>query len=213
MKSRPPRTKTPAAPAVGARTFTRGAQDARRRAARKRVPGEQQQLGPLLRRQLRRVPRAAWVCALVAFLNAACWSVISPPFENPDEPSHFAYVQRLAETGKLPTSSAEKFPPAEYTVLNDLHYSQVRFHSEQGTISTPAEQRQLESDLAKPLARSGGEGATGVSASQPPLYYALETIPYAPGLGRQPARPGCADAPALRADGRPDGAVRLPVRA
>ncbi len=181
VKSRPPRGKPPAAPAVGARSFTRGAEDARRRAARKRTPGEQQQLGSLVRSQLRRMPRAAWVCALVAFLNAACWSVISPPFENPDEPSHFAYVQRLAETGKLPTSSAEKFPPVEYTILNDLHYAQVRFHSEQGTISTPAEQRKLESDLAKPLARTGEEGATGVSASQPPLYYALETIPY--GLG------------------------------
>ena len=30
---------------------------------------------------LRRVPRAAWICALVAFLNAACWSLITPPFQ------------------------------------------------------------------------------------------------------------------------------------
>ena len=174
VKNRPLRSEPPAAPAVGARSFTRGARNAQRRTARKRAPGEQQRLGPLLLR----VPRAAWVCALVAFLNAACWSVISPPFENPDEPSHFAYVERLAQTGKLPASSAESFPRAEYTVLSDLHYSQVRYHSEQGTISTEAEQRQLERDLAKPLARSDEEGATGVSASQPPLYYALETIPY-----------------------------------
>ena len=66
----------------------------------------------------------------------------------------------------------------------------MRFHSEQGTISTPAEQRKLESDLAKPLARTGEEGATGVSASQPPLYYALETIPYGLAIDRQPTRPG-----------------------
>jgi hypothetical protein len=177
-KNRPRRGEPPATPAVGARSFTRGARDVRRRTARKWTPGERRRLGPLVRGQLRRVPRAAWMCALVAFLNAACWSVISPPFEIPDEPSHFAYVERLAQTGKLPTSSAETFPLIEYTVLNDLNYSQVRFHSEQGTISTSAEQRKLESDLAKPLSRSG-EGTTGVSASQPPLYYALETIPYA----------------------------------
>jgi Predicted membrane protein (DUF2142) len=180
VKPGPRRGNTPAPPAVGARSFTRGARDARRRAARKRAPGEQRPLGEILRSQLRRVPRAAWVCALVAFLNAACWSVISPPFEVPDEPSHFAYVQRLAETGKLPTSSAETFPLGEYTILNDLRYSQVRYHSEQGTISSPAAQRKLESDLAKPLATEG-EGSTGVSASQPPLYYAIETIPYALG--------------------------------
>jgi hypothetical protein len=178
VKNRPRRSEPPVAPAIGARSFTRGARNAQRRTARKRAPGEQQRLGPLLLGQLRRLPRAAWVCALVAFLNAACWSVISPPFENPDEPSHFAYVERLAQTGKLPASSLESFPRAEYTVLNDLHYSRVRFHAEQGTISTEAQQHQLESDLAKPLARSDEEGATGVSASQPPLYYALETIPY-----------------------------------
>ncbi len=179
VKGRPRHSETPAAPAVGARPFTRGAQDVRRRAARRRTPGEQQRLGQLLFGQLRRIPRAAWVCALVAFLNAACWSVISPPFETPDEPSHFAYVQLLAETGSLPHSSAETFPPAEYTVLSDLHYSQVRYHSEQGTISTPTQQHTLERDLAKPLARSAPGDGTGVSASQPPLYYALETIPYA----------------------------------
>jgi hypothetical protein len=179
VKSRPKRSVTPAAPAVGARSLRRGAKDARRRAAHKRAPGEQQRLGPLVHSQLRRLPRAAWVCALVAFLNAASWSVISPPFEIPDEPSHFAYVQRLAETGKLPNSNAEAFPLAEYTVLSDLHYSQVRYHSEQGTISTPAQQHALESALARPLARSSNRGGTGVSASQPPLYYALETVPYA----------------------------------
>jgi hypothetical protein len=179
VKGGPRQGETSIAPAVGARSLTRGAQNIPRRAARKRAPGEQQQLGPLLRGQLRRIPRAAWVCALVAFLNAACWSVISPPFEVPDEPSHFAYVQLLAETGSLPHSSAEAFPPAEYAVLADLHYSQVRYHSEQGTISTPAQQHTLEENLAKPLARTASGGGTGVSASQPPLYYALETIPYA----------------------------------
>jgi len=57
---------------------------------------------------LRRIPTAAWVCALVAFVSAACWSFITPPFQVPDEPAHFAYVQQLAETGKLPTSGAEQ---------------------------------------------------------------------------------------------------------
>jgi hypothetical protein len=177
-KTKPKQAATPAGPAVGGRSFTRSAMDARRRATRRRALRAQQQREPGLRDRLRGVPTAAWVCALVAFLNAACWSVISPPFENPDEPSHFAYVQLLAETGNLPKSSAETFPHQEYTVLNDLHYSQVRFHSEQGTISSEAEQRTLERDLAKPLPRTGVEEATGVSAAQPPLYYALETIPY-----------------------------------
>ena len=122
------------------------------------------------------------------------------PIEIPDEPSHFAYVQRLAETGKLPNSSAETFPPAEYTVLNDLHYAQVRYHSEQDTISTPAQQHTLERDLAKPLPRSGPVGGTGVSASSRrcTTHWRRSRTPW---VGRQPARRGCADAAALGVDG------------
>jgi 4-amino-4-deoxy-L-arabinose transferase-like glycosyltransferase len=125
----------------------------------------------------RRIPRAAWICALVAVLNAACWSIVSPPFEIPDEPSHFAYVQRLAETGRLPSGSKEKFPRAEEAVLDALLYSNVRFSPGVPTISTQAAQRRLERTLAAPLPRTGSPQA-GVAASQPPLYYALEVVPY-----------------------------------
>ncbi|HXA53342.1 MAG TPA: DUF2142 domain-containing protein [Solirubrobacteraceae bacterium] len=180
-KGKPTRNGGPTRPDAGGRTPVGGLRDAQRPGTSRRTPGARSRGQPsaLARTWVGRVPRAAWVCALVGFLNAACWSIVSPPFENPDEPAHFAYVQRLAQTGELPKSSRELFPPAESTVLNDLHYAQVRFHSEQGTIAGEAEQRTLESDLAKPLALSDEEGATGVSASQPPLYYALEIVPYA----------------------------------
>jgi hypothetical protein len=177
VKGKPKRNGRPTRPGGG--TLASGVTATPRHGASWRAPSRGQQPGATARAWLKRMPRAAWVCALVAFLNAACWSIISPPFENPDEPAHFAYVQRLAQTGKLPKSSQESFPEGEYTVLNDLHYDQVRYHSEQGTISSEAEQRKLERDLAKPLALSDEEGATGVSASQPPLYYALEVVPYA----------------------------------
>jgi hypothetical protein len=134
-------------------------------------------LAARVRAGLRTVPRAAWLCAAVACLNAACWSVLSPPFEVPDEPSHYAYVARLAETGSLPTGSGEAFTRAEMGALSLLRVNNVRFDPSQRTISTPAEQRRLEHVLAAPLPRAGSPQA-GVAASQPPLYYALETIPY-----------------------------------
>jgi hypothetical protein len=174
VQSRPKPIETVAAPVAKPRPSTRGAPDARRAARRRATAERRNGLG------LRGVPRAAWVCALVAFANAACWSVISPPFQMPDEPSHFAYVQRLAETGTLPKGSGEKFPNAEVVALNDLRYSEVRERPAAGTISTAGEQHKLEHDLASPYARTGSAEA-GVAASQPPLYYALETLPY--GLG------------------------------
>jgi 4-amino-4-deoxy-L-arabinose transferase-like glycosyltransferase len=125
---------------------------------------------------MRRLPRAAWACAAVAFLNAACWSLISPPFQAPDEPSHFAYVQELAESRQLPNSDLESFSPAEQTILADLEQGRVRYSPQTPTIATATAQRRLERDLAKPLSRTSRNA--GVAASEPPLYYALETVPY-----------------------------------
>jgi 4-amino-4-deoxy-L-arabinose transferase-like glycosyltransferase len=125
---------------------------------------------------------AAWVCALVAIVNAATWSVISPPFQLPDEPSHFAYVEHLAETGHLPSSAEEKYSPAEREALSYLLYGQVRFSDESHTIASQAEQLSLERALAVPLSRSE-PGDAGVAAAEPPLYYALETVPYLLGSG------------------------------
>jgi Predicted membrane protein (DUF2142) len=131
---------------------------------------------------LRRVPRTAWACALVATLSAACWSLVTPPFQAPDEPSHFAYVQYLAETGSLPTSSSAKFSEEEEAVLRGLRLVAVRWHPEVRTIYPAGARAELQSALAAPLARVGPSSA-GVATSEPPLYYALEAIPYYLGSG------------------------------
>ncbi|MGO9762755.1 MAG: DUF2142 domain-containing protein [Solirubrobacteraceae bacterium] len=130
----------------------------------------------------RRIPRTGLLCALVAFLNAACWSVITPPFQVPDEPSHFAYVQLLAETGRLPASSGFAFSQEEEAALADLRQSEVRWHPEVKTISSPSELRRLHRDLALPLSRVG-DGEAGAAAGEPPAYYALAVIPYYLGAG------------------------------
>jgi 4-amino-4-deoxy-L-arabinose transferase-like glycosyltransferase len=141
--------------------------------------------GDALRRTLavaRRVPAAAWLCALVACLNAATWSVISPPFQVIDEPEHVAYVVQLA-AGRLPTKSGE-FSLEEAVALHDTHLQEVAEEPEHQTISSNAQQEKLQSDLklVKDEPNNGGTYA-GVAASQPPLYYALETIPYSIGAG------------------------------
>jgi 4-amino-4-deoxy-L-arabinose transferase-like glycosyltransferase len=131
---------------------------------------------------LRRVPTVAWLCALVAILNAACWSILTPPFQITDEPDHFAYVQELAENGKLPKLDTHAYSFEEIFALQDLNYFAVRRQPRTTAISTQAQQRHLASDLAASIPRRGREAA-GLATSQPPLYYALETIPYALGSG------------------------------
>jgi hypothetical protein len=129
--------------------------------------------------QLGRVGRRAspiWALLLIATLSAVSWSIVTPPFQVTDEPSHFSYAQILAETGHLPRSPSGNFSQEELLAEQDLSQHYVHFNPAVGTIWSDAQQRRLEHDLALPLSRVG-QGAA-VAAPQPPLYYALETIPY-----------------------------------
>jgi predicted membrane protein DUF2142 len=165
------------------RARARSARQARRRVvrARARAVGSRTVL-QFAREVLARIPTAARACALLAFVNAVCWSLITPPFQAPDEPSHFAYVQQLAETGRLPTGSGESFSAEESVALRDLRQVDVLLAPAVKPIVSRGEQQALEHDLSESPPRRGGGGA-GVAASQPPLYYALETVPYAVGSG------------------------------
>jgi 4-amino-4-deoxy-L-arabinose transferase-like glycosyltransferase len=129
-------------------------------------------------RAVARVPLAVWI-ALVATLNAACWSFVTPPFQVPDEPSHFAYVKQLAETGRTPSLSVGQLSEEESIVLTGARFLQVGGEPGFPTIATQAEQRQLERDLAAAarLPRDGSEDASSAT-SEPPLYYAIEAVPY-----------------------------------
>jgi 4-amino-4-deoxy-L-arabinose transferase-like glycosyltransferase len=129
---------------------------------------------------LRGVPLAAWLCALVACLNAIGWSFITPPFQVPDEHAHFAYVERLARTGHLPTSGAQEFPLDEQVTLQDLEVARVSLQPNHHPIGSVAKQRTLEHEvaLATGLSPAPGDGPAGAAAAEPPLYYAIEAIPY-----------------------------------
>jgi Predicted membrane protein (DUF2142) len=164
--------------APSSRSFTRQAQALRGRAKRKRAtrptrPG----LLSRAREALSSVPRAAWICAAIACVNAVCWSLLVPPFQVTDEPTHFAYTQQLAENVKLPTSAHATFSPDEEAVLSDIRQYEVRQSPETHTISSAAEQQRLQKDLDRHLSRHG-EGGVGGAYNDPPLYYLIETIPY-----------------------------------
>jgi hypothetical protein len=167
--------RSPAPPIAGAQTTAPQA-----KAERHLEPRAARRLRTL-RAGLSVVPAAAWACACVAFLSAASWSILTPPFQAPDEPSHFAYAQILAETGALPQLGASAYSPEESAVLTDLNMRTVRYNPAIQTISSDAQQQRLRRDQDRPLSRDG-LGA-GVATSEPPLYYALQTIPYLLGGG------------------------------
>ncbi len=125
----------------------------------------------------RRVPRAGRACFLIAFVNAAIWGVVVPPFQVPDEIAHFGYAQYLAETGKAPPQgSGAQYSPQEQTALENLYFFEVIGHAGERGIFTPSEDHALRAALVgkSPV----GQGGVSSVTNQPPLYYALEAIPY-----------------------------------
>jgi hypothetical protein len=166
---------------TGVRAFERATRRSGRRAARREA--RRRSLASAgarrsLRELLRPIPSAAWICAAVAFLNAACWSVITPPFQVPDEPNHVAYVKTLVQTGSLPSASA-RFSAEQTAATDDLNSDAVTENPEIQSISTRAQEQRLERDLvSSERSPEQGDGGAGEAASEPPLYYALQAIPF-----------------------------------
>ncbi len=136
---------------------------------------------------LTRVPTTARVCAVIALLNACVWSLVTPPFQGKDEVDHFAYVAQLAQTGALPSTRPGSYSPQEALLLGGLHYYEMRFSPATPAIGSDAEQRTLTAD-ANAGRSTRGSGFAGVASPEPPLYYALQVVPYLLGGGNMLAQ-------------------------
>jgi len=132
-------------------------------------------------RALGSVPSAAWLCALVAIVNAVAWSVITPPFHVPDEPQHFSYTQTIVEAGRLPRP--ERVPalsPEEQAVMAASGFESVIGNPTGRPPWTAAEDSAVRRALDSRASRVPQGGYSNVT-NYPPLYYLLEAGPYALG--------------------------------
>ena len=126
----------------------------------------------------RRVPLWAWV-ALITFVHAAGWSIVSPVFQTPDEPEHFAYAQYLAETGRA--VDATPGPRAVYSSAETMGLEATRMQSviERAQAKVPwlaAEEGtwRARHDATKPRApQDNGGGSHPATSPHSPAYYAL----------------------------------------
>jgi len=133
---------------------------------------------------VRRIPAAAWVCAAVGALNCVAWSLITPAFQVPDEPDHYAYVEQLATAGRPPANDAaaiSRVSSSEQAALVGLGTERVQFHEYVPSITTPAQQAALLDRLRTHPSRNDGNGVSLAGSPQPPLYYALQVPAYAVG--------------------------------
>jgi Predicted membrane protein (DUF2142) len=125
------------------------------------------------------IPRAAWVCAAVALANGLAWSLITPPFQAPDENAHYAYVQQLAERAAMPhvLNPEGSLSPREDAMLFALHTYAIIGDAAEPSVITAAQQRLVEATERRKLSPRG-DGDALTATDNPPLYYVLETIPY-----------------------------------
>jgi Predicted membrane protein (DUF2142) len=126
-----------------------------------------------------RLPPAAWMCVLVALANCLAWSLITPPFQAPDENAHYAYVQQLAERAAMPRVVNPEGPlsPREDAMLSALGTYAIIGRASQPSLLTNAQQRVVEVTAARRLSPRG-DGDALTATDNPPLYYLLEVVPY-----------------------------------
>ncbi len=115
--------------------------------------------------------------AAVAILNAIAWSLVTPAFQVPDEVGHVAYVQALGETGRAPAH-----PPAlaisreQAAAMADGGFGAVGRETFRAGAWSRWQGHGFPSG-GRPLARRATI-PVGEAEPEPPLYYALEAIPY-----------------------------------
>ncbi len=115
-----------------------------------------------------------WACAVLAFLNAALWAMVIPPYQVTDEQAHVSYAQYMAETGRPPRPiglSSPSYSEEQNAVLGALPFS-----VEGAPSWSSADDQALRQRLDDGLSRRAESGAFR-AATYPPLYYAIEAIP------------------------------------
>jgi hypothetical protein len=118
---------------------------------------------------------AAWIFAIAA-LNFACWALLTPAFQAPDEVDHFAYTQSLVERGEAPSRNprarADRWSSAEALLLDDMGF--LTDHQVGGSRLpwTTPDQAHYRSQVAARHHSSSNGGGNETAATHGALYYA-----------------------------------------
>jgi Dolichyl-phosphate-mannose-protein mannosyltransferase len=124
---------------------------------------------------------------VLAVLAAVGWICALPPVQGPDEDSHIAYAQRVAETRSIPWSEvAPPGPDPGLPYSTELAYA-LTFGSVTPSWGNPfsrpartdADVRVWQSHDETLGPEAGADGGFTPAMRNPPLYYVYEAIPYA----------------------------------
>lgn len=122
--------------------------------------------------------------AAVLLLGVA-WAMLTPPLQAPDETTHFAYAQALAERGTSPGDPGRATFSTEQRLLQDAAATQSPALTPSGrpSWSSAAAARWRRAEAALPREARGDGGGPNPASLNPPLYYAYGALPYWAGSG------------------------------
>ena len=119
------------------------------------------------------------------FVTGVAWALLVPPFQAPDENSHFGYLQHLGERFELPGDEQRKLFSTEQELARDRSRSDqvAGILERRPQWSQAAEERWRDEQAALPDAARGDGGGANPAATNPPLYYLYEAPAYLAGSG------------------------------
>lgn len=133
------------------------------------------------RSALRAVPRPLAVLLGAVLLLGLCWALLTPPFQAPDEQSHFGYVQSLVEGPGLPGDPER---PAFSTEQLRAHDASNSDQTAANLLAKPEWSRDVweawqRQDARIPAGDKSDGGGVNPAAGNPPLSYLVDAVPYA----------------------------------
>lgn len=123
---------------------------------------------------------AAWLIAALVVLSGLTWALIVPQWQGPDEISHFAYVQCVAETGQPQTDDGNRLlfsKEHQYAMEQSLTDTIKANRNAKPPWSQSARQKweTLQTTSGAPAGDGCGRATT---SAYTPAYYALSAIGY-----------------------------------
>ena len=115
----------------------------------------------------------------VALVGVA-WALLVPPFQVPDENSHFGYAQRLAESFELPGDAERPLFSTEQELSEDGSNSEqaAAVLETKPEWSEAAYERWRDQEERLPDGARTDGGGPNPASTNPPLYYLYESLPY-----------------------------------
>ena len=124
-----------------------------------------------------------WLVA-AALLAGVSWALLVPPWQAPDEDAHFAYVQTVAELGRLPRDDGRRALDAAKSTEQDLAEVASGYRDSGQRIEERPEwdprafARWKTVQAALPASARKDGGGVGRAGGNPPGYYLYAAIPY-----------------------------------